>query len=176
MEERLSEAFEFDEQLTVVGSKLEPGDVAPDFTLDWFNSETGAPEPVTLSDSDGSIRLINVVNSLDTPVCQVETRTWDRILTELPAGTVVFTVTMDLPFAIDRWTREAGVRHRGLSSHRSEQFGIDYGVLLKEWRMLQRAVFVLDGDGTVIHAEYVRDQMQEPDYHAAADAVRRNVS
>lgn len=169
--ERLGEAFEFDVQLTVVGKKLEPGDTAPDFTLDWLNPETSMPEPITLSDSAGSIRLLNVVNSLDTPVCQVETRTWDQLMTDLPPGLQVFTITMDLPFAIERWTRESGVSHKGLSAHRSEQFGIDYGVLLKEWRILQRSVFVIDADGVVVYCEYVDNQMRQPDYDAAAEAV-----
>jgi thioredoxin-dependent peroxiredoxin len=176
MKERLGEAFEFDEKLTVVGNKLAPGDPAPDFTLDWLNPETGAPEPVSLSDSAGSVRLLNVVNSLDTPVCQLETRKWDGMLGDLPEGTVVYTITMDLPFAIDRWSREVGITHKGLSSHRSEQFGTDYGVLLKEWRMLQRSVFVLDGDGTITYVEYVDDQMHEPDYAAAANAVKETAS
>lgn len=176
MEERLGEAFEFDEKLTVVGRKLEPGDTAPDFTLDWMNPETSMPEPHSLSQSAGSIRLLNVVNSLDTPVCQVETRTWEEMLGELPATLAIYTITMDLPFAIDRWTRESGVTHKVLSSHRSEQFGTDYGVLLKEWRMLQRSVFVIDPDGVIRYVEYVDDQMRQPDYNAAAEAVRAIVS
>jgi thioredoxin-dependent peroxiredoxin len=176
MEERLGEAFEFDEQLTVVGSKLKPGDPAPEFTLDWLNPEKSVTEPVSLSDSAGSIRLLNVVNSLDTPVCQVETRTWDQMVGDLPKNVVIYTITMDLPFAIERWTRESGITHKGLSSHRSEQFGIDYGVLLKEWRMLQRAVFVIDGNGTITYAEYIDNQMMEPNYEAAVEEVRKLAS
>jgi thioredoxin-dependent peroxiredoxin len=176
MVERLGEAFEFDEKLTVVGRQLEPGDSAPDFTLDWLNPETGVPEPVSLSDYAGSIRLLNVVNSLDTPVCQVETKKWDQLLANLPPGMHVFTITMDLPFAIERWTKEEGVTHKGLSSHRSERFGRDYGVLLKEWRMLQRSVFVIDRDGQIVYCEYVDDQMREPNYDAAADVARALLS
>lgn len=171
MIERVGEAFEFSEQLTVVGDKLKPGDVAPEFTLDWFNPGAGAPQPVSLSDTAGNIHLLNVVNSLDTPVCQVETRRWEKMLDELPEGTTVYTISMDLPFAIDRWMREARITHKGLSSHRSEQFGIDYGVLIKEWRMLQRSVFVIDRSGAIAYVEYVDDQMKEPDYAAALEAV-----
>ncbi len=171
MAERLGEAFEFDEKLTVVGRKLEPGEKAPPFTLDCLNPDIGMPEPHSLSDSVGSVRLLNVVNSLDTPVCQFETRKWDQMLSDLPGGVTVYTITMDLPFAIDRWTKEAGVTHKGLSSHRSEQFGQGYGVLLKEWRMLQRSVFVIDASGTITYVEYVDDQMKEPDYEAAAAAL-----
>lgn len=79
---------------------------------------------------------------------------------------------MDLPFAQARWQGAEGVKHQALSSHRSEQFGRDYGVLLKEWRLLQRAVFVIDRDDRVVYAEYVADQMREPDYDAALAAVR----
>jgi thioredoxin-dependent peroxiredoxin len=174
--ERLGEAFEFDEQLTVIGTKLEPGDQAPDFTLDWINPETGMIEPVSLSDSAGDIRILSVVNSLDTPVCQVETRTWETMLGDLPAGITVYTITMDLPFAVERWTKQEGVTHKGLSSHRSEQFGRDYGVLLKEWRMLQRSVFVIDGAGKVTYCEYVDNQMMQPNYEAAVESIRRMLS
>ena len=176
MKERLGEAFEFDEKLTVVGARLKPGDEAPEFTLDWMNPETSMLEQLSLSQTAGSIRLLNVVNSLDTPVCQVETRTWEQMLSEMPEGLVIYTITMDLPFAVDRWTQEFGVTHKVLSSHRSEQFGKDYGVLLKEWRMLQRSVFILDADGVIRYVEYVDDQMREPDYDSAADAVTRLAS
>lgn len=85
---------------------------------------------------------------------------------------MVLTVSMDLPFAQARWTQGADVGHQVLSSHRSEEFGRSYGVLIKEWRMLQRAVFVLDADRRLVYVEYVDDQMKEPDYQAAVDAVR----
>lgn len=171
MIERVGEAFEFDEHLTVVGDRLKRGDPAPEFTLDWFNPGAGSPQPVSLSDTAGNIHLLNVVNSLDTPVCQIETRRWEQMLDELPDDTTIYTITMDLPFAINRWMQDAGITHRGLSSHRSEQFGIDYGVLIKEWRMLQRSVFVIDRSSTIAFVEYVNDQMKEPDYTAALEAV-----
>lgn len=173
MEERTNEAFEFAEQLTVVGRKLQPGDPAPGFTLDRFDPEAGAMQSVSLSDSAGKVRLINVVNSLDTPVCHVETRRWEDLRADLPADVVVYTISMDLPFAQARWHTAENVSHQSLSGHRSEQFGQDYGVLLKEWRLLQRAVFVIDRDDRIVYAEYVPDQMQEPNYEAAAAAARQ---
>ncbi len=174
IEERTGEAFEFDEQLTVVGRKLEPGDPAPDFELDYFDPQGEEMQTVRLSDSAGRVRLLNVVNSLDTPVCHVETHRFeDARTTELPPDVIVYTISMDLPFAQARWHKAENVEHQSLSSHRSEQFGRDYGVLLKEWRMLQRAVFVVDGEDRIVHAEYVDDQMTEPDYDAALEAVRR---
>ncbi len=170
MEERTGEAFEFDERLTVIGSKLQPGAAAPDFVLDHFDGT--AMRQVRLADSAGTVRLLNVVNSLDTPVCHTETRHWEELRAGLPPGVQVYTISMDLPFTQARWMNAEGVTHQALSPHRSEQFGQDYGVLLKEWRMLQRAVFVIDRDGTIAHAEYVPDQMREPDYDAAVEAAR----
>jgi thiol peroxidase len=172
IEERAGEAFELDEQLTVVGRKLEPGDPAPDFTLDYFDPAAGAIRSARLADSAGTVRLLNVVNSLDTPVCHVETRAWERLRADLPDGVEVYTISMDLPFAQTRWRSAEGVTHRALSAHRSEQFGRDYGALIKEWRLLQRAVFVIDRDDRIVYAEYVADQMREPDYAAAIAAVR----
>src|SRR2546423_1137938 len=80
----------------------------------------------------GTVRLLNVVNSLDTPVCHVETRRWEGLRGDLPAGTTVYTISMDLPFAQARWQTAEGVAHQSLSAHKGEDFGRDYGVLLKE--------------------------------------------
>ena len=172
MEERGGEAFELGEQLTVVGRRLAPGDPAPDFLLDSLDPASGTLHRVRLSDSAGSVRLLNVVNSLDTPVCHVETRRWENSLASLPAGIGIFTVSMDLPYAQVRWQTAEGVTHAVLSAHKDERFGRDYGVLIKEWRLLQRAVFVIDRDDRIAHAEYVADQMREPNYEAALSAAR----
>lgn len=173
MEERIGEAFELGEQLTVAGKKLQPGEPAPDFILDSLDPSDSAIHRVQLVDSAGTVRLLNVVNSLDTPVCHVETRRWEELSADLPTGVGVYTVSMDLPFAQARWQAAEGVRHQALSTHRSEQFGQDYGVLIKEWRLLQRAVFVIDRHDRIVYAEYVADQMREPDYTAALEAARR---
>jgi thioredoxin-dependent peroxiredoxin len=177
MEERIGEAFELDERLTVLGAQLRPGKPAPDFELETFDSAAGTIHSVRLGDTTGHVRLLNVVNSLDTPVCHLETHRWEDLRKDLPAGAVVYTISMDLPFAQARWQNTEQVTHQALSAHKSEQFGRDYGVLLKEWRLLQRAVFVVDGAGRIAYAEYVPDQMAEPSYaeamsaaHQAADA------
>jgi thioredoxin-dependent peroxiredoxin len=170
--ERQGEAFEFDERLTVLGRKLDVGMLAPDYALDTFDTEQGAIRTVRLTDSAGNVRVLNVVNSLDTPVCHIETRRWEDMLANLPQGVVIQTISMDLPFAQARWKAAEGVAHQALSAHKNEQFGRDYGVLIKEWRLLQRAVFVLDGEGRIRYAEYVPDQMREPDYDAALSAAR----
>jgi thiol peroxidase len=173
IEQRTGEAFEFDEQLTVEGSKLKPGDTAPEFALDYFDSENEEMKTVQLSDSTGMVRLLSVVNSLDTPVCHVETHRFEDSRSDLPPDVQLYTISMDLPFAQARWHQQENVSHWSLSSHKSEQFGRDYGVLLKEWRMLQRAVFVVDKNDRIAHAEYVADQMREPDYQAALEAARK---
>lgn len=172
--ERVGEAFELGEKLTVVGARLKRGMPAPDFELDRLVLDTGTIETVRLADSSGRLRLLNIVNSLDTPVCQVETRRWDRAVRNIGSDVVLFTISMDLPFAQARWCGSEGTIHSALSAHRSEVFGQAYGVLIKEWRLLQRAVIVIGPDGRVAHAEYVADQMAEPDYEAALQAVERS--
>ncbi len=173
MEERTGEAFEFGEQLTVLGGKLQAGMNAPSFTLDSFDPTEGAMRQIQLSDSAGKVRLLNIINSLDTPVCHVETQRWEKIRTDLPSDVVVYTVSMDLPFAQARWQTSENVSHVMLSSHRDEKFGTDYGVLIKEWRLLQRAVLVIDQDNKIVHAEYVPDQMAEPNYDNTVQVVKQ---
>ena len=176
MNKRTGEAFEDTIQLTVVGEKLAAGQAAPAFELDCLSPGDAFPHAVSLDDSAGAVRLLNVINSIDTPVCHVETRRWDELRGEIPADVRTYTISMDLPFALSRWQAAESARHELLSSHRSERFGQDYGVLLEEWRMLQRAVFVIGPDARIAHAEYVADQMKEPDYDAALAAVRRLAS
>jgi thiol peroxidase len=173
VDERPGDAVELGTVLTVVGRKLGPGTIAPEFSLDALNPADSTIHTVHLADSAGKVRLLNVVNSLDTPVCRVETRRWEELHTDLPADVVLYTISMDLPFAQGRWQTAESVSHQMLSAHRSEQFGRDYGVLIKEWRLLQRAVFVIGRDDRLVYAEYVADQMAEPDYAAAIAAVRR---
>lgn len=171
--ERIGEAFELGEQLTVAGAKLKPGDPAPPFTLEHFDPATQTMRTVSLADSAGRVRLLNVVNSLDTPVCHVETRRWENLRADLPPDVAVYTISMDLPYAQTRWQTAEGVAHDALSAHKGEAFGRDYGVLIKEWRLLQRAVFVVDRHDRIAYADYVADQMREPDYAAAIAAVRK---
>jgi thioredoxin-dependent peroxiredoxin len=171
-QERHGEAFEGDIKLTVIGKRLQPGDAAPAFSLDTLGPGDAMPHPVSLADGAGRVRLLHVVNSLDTPVCHVGAHRFDQIAATLPPNVDVYTVSMDLPFAQLRWRTDEGVSHGALSSHRSEDFGRAYGVLLREWRLLERSVFVIDGNGRLTHVEYVPDQMAEPDYDAALNAAR----
>jgi thiol peroxidase len=172
-DERPGAAYELGEQLTVLGPRLQPGAIAPPFALETLDVASGAIQTVRLADTTGRIRLLNVVNSLDTPVCDVETRRWEEHRRDLPGDVQLYTISMDLPFAQARWCGAAGVGHQALSAHKEESFGRAYGVLIKEWRLLQRAVFVIDRTDRLAYAEYVADQMTEPDYAAAEAALRR---
>jgi thioredoxin-dependent peroxiredoxin len=172
-EERRGEAFAGTEQLTVQGLHLHPGEAAPDFSLDYLDLADMVVRPVHLADLAGMVRLLNVVNSLERPLCQLVTRQWEALCAALPPDACIYTVSRDLPQTQARWQESAGVLHQALSAHRSEQFGQEYGVWLKEWRLLQSAVFVLDRNAHIVYAEYIADQLREPDYAAAIQAVQR---
>jgi thioredoxin-dependent peroxiredoxin len=173
MEERMGEAFAGTEQLTVMGRQLHAGDPAPDFRLDYLDLVDLAVRTISLADSTKLVRLLNVVNSLEHPVCQKVTRQWEALCAALPSGACMYTVSMDSPQMQASFQDSAGVLHQALSAELREQFGQDYGVWLKEWRLLQRAVFVLDRHDRIIYTEYVADQLSEPDYAAAIQAVKQ---
>jgi thioredoxin-dependent peroxiredoxin len=174
--DRIGEAHELGEKFTIAGAKLHPGEPAPAFSLQHFDPASQSMRTVSLAESAGHVRLLNVINSLDTPVCQMETRHWDNLRADLPPEVTVYTISMDLPFAQARWQMAARITHESLSAHKDEGFGRDYGVLIKEWRLLQRAVFVIDRDDTITYADYVADQMHEPQYDAAIAAIRATAS
>jgi len=153
--------------LPLAGPELKAGDPAPDFQV-----VDGSLQNVNLEKTGAGVRIFSVIPSLDTPVCDAQTKRFEDEAAKL-SDVQIYTISMDLPFAQARWHQTENVSHRSLSSHRSEQFGRDYGVLLKEWRLLQRAVFVVDKNDRIVHAEYVEDQMTEPDYEAALDAARK---
>ena len=151
---------------TVIGAELEPGDDAPEFNLVGAGNAN-----VSLKDTAGKVRIIATVPSLDTPVCSTETRKWEAQRADL-GDIAMITVSMDLPPGQARWTAENKVEHTVASSHRSEQFATDYGVLIKELRFLQRAVFVVGKDDKVKYVEYVQELPSEPDYDKALAAAR----
>ena len=173
MEERFGEAFAGTEQLTVVGRQLHAGEPAPDFCLDYLDLADRAIRTVGLADSTEMVRLLNVVNSLERPVCQRVTRQWEILCSALPPDVCIYTVSMDSPQMQSRWQDSAGVLHQALSTHRGERFGHDYGVWLKQWRLLQRSVFVIDRNDSIVYVEYNADQQREPDYAAALRAVKQ---
>ncbi len=173
MEEHGREAFAGTELLMVSGRCLHPGEAAPDFCLDYLDLADMTIRTVGLADSAGLIRLLSVVNSLERPLCQLVTRRWEALCADVPPDACIFTVSMDPPQMQAHWQESAGVLHQALSAGRSEQFGQDYGVWLKPWRLLQRAAFVIDRHDRIVYAEYVTDQLREPDYRAAMQALQQ---
>jgi thiol peroxidase len=170
--ERSGEVSELGRQLTVLGSKLVVGEAAPPFTLEWLPAPADEVREVDLASTAGEVRLLHVVHSVDTPVCYRGLHRFESLNAGLPDDIHVYTVSMDLPFAQARLNRAEGVQHHALSAHMREDFGRDYGVLIRDWRLLQRSVFVIDREDRIVHAEYVDDQLQEPDYEAAVAAAR----
>jgi thiol peroxidase len=153
--------------LTLIGPELRPGDDAPDFNL-----VDNSLKPVTLKDTGKGVRIISVVPSLDTPVCDAQTKKFNEEAANLP-GVDIFTVSMDLPFAQKRWCGAFGVdKVKMLSDHKDSSFGEPYGTLIKELRIESRAIFVLDGSNKIRHAEYVKEVADHPNYEAALSAAR----
>ena len=155
--------------LTLLGPEIKVGAKAPDFKVLAKDLST-----VTLAGSQGKVRLVSVVPSLDTPVCDAQTRRFNEEAAKLPAGVSILTISMDLPFAQKRWCGAAGIdRIQVLSDHRDASFGLNFGVLIKELRLLSRSIFVIDQTGTVRHVEYVPEVTSHPNYDAALAAVRQ---
>jgi len=152
--------------VTLVGDEVKVGDKARDFSVVANDLST-----VTLKDTSG-VRLFVTVPSLDTGVCDAEVRRFNEEATKLP-GVKVYTISMDLPFAQKRWCGAAGVENVvTLSDHRDASFGTQWGVLIKELRLLARAVFVVDSSDTVTYVEYVPEVTSHPDYEKALAAAR----
>jgi thiol peroxidase len=157
--------------VTLLGHPVKEGDKAPDFTV--LDNDLN---PVNLSACKGKVCVISSVPSLDTPVCDMETRRFNSEAGKLSDDVVILTVSMDLPFAQKRWCGAAGVtKVKTLSDHREASFGTAYGVLIKELRLLARAVLVMDRQGTVRYVELVKEVATEPNYEAALQAVKKLV-
>ncbi len=153
--------------LTLVGAELKVGNAAPDFEV--LDNDLS---PVKLFSFRGKVCIISSVPSLDTPVCDMETRRFNEEAGKLGADVVILTISMDLPFAQKRWCGAAGVdKVITLSDHREAAFGKAYGVLIKELRLLARAVFVVDQGGTIQHIQLVKELTEEPDYNTVLKAV-----
>jgi len=168
MEERTEQVTMKGNPLTLVGSKIQVGDKAPDTVL--LNNDL---EPVKISDYRAQICVISSVPSLDTPVCDMETRRFNQEAESLGQDVKILTVSMDLPFAQKRWCGAAGVdRVVTLSDHRDAAFGMAYGVLIKELRLLARAVFIIDREGVIRYIQLVKELTQEPDYDAVLSALK----
>jgi thiol peroxidase len=153
--------------LTLIGPELKPGDTAPDFSV-----TDNSLKPVTLKDTGNSVRIISVVPSLDTPVCDAQTKRFNEEAAKLP-DVEILTVSMDLPFAQKRWCGAFGVdKVKMLSDHRDGSFGTNYGTLIKDMRIESRAIFVIDQKNKIRHAEYVKEVADFPNYEAALTAAK----
>jgi thiol peroxidase len=157
--------------LTLVGELVSTGVQAPAFVV-----LANDLSEVTLSSTSGAVRVLVTVPSLDTPVCDVEVRRFNQEAVGLGAGVKVLVVSMDLPFAQARWCGAAGVDQvRTLSDHRDANLGQAYGLLIKELRLLARAIVVIDRDDTVRYVQLVKEIAEQPDYDAVLAAIREIV-
>jgi len=155
--------------LTLVGSEVKVGQAAPDFAaLD------NSLAPVKLSSFRGKTCILVSVPSLDTPVCDMESRRFNEEAGRLGSDVLVLVISMDLPFAQKRWCGMAGVsKVQTLSDHRDASFGNSFGVLIKELRLLARAVFIVDKQGILRYTQLVKEVTKEPDYQDVLDALKK---
>ena len=154
--------------LTLLGNQVKVGESVPDFEV-----LANDLSPVKLSGFRGKVCVICSVPSLDTPVCDTQTRKFNEQAASLGDNVVVLTISMDLPFAQQRWCGSANAEYvQTLSDHRKAEFGNGFGVLIKELRLLSRAVFVVDAEGIIRYIQIVDELTDEPDYEAALKAVK----
>jgi thiol peroxidase len=157
--------------LTLVGEDVKVGQMAPDFVAVGNDLST-----VRFSSCLGKICIISSVISLDTPVCDTQTRKFNEEASRLDPNEAILTISMDLPFAQKRWCGAAGVdRIRTLSDHRDASFGMAFGVLIKELRLLARAVFLVDQKGFLRYQQLVAEVTREPDYNAVLTELKKLV-
>src|SRR6266849_1229102 len=153
--------------MTLVGPELKAGDKAPD-----FQAVDNGLKPVTLASTANGVRIFSVVPSLDTPVCDAQTKRFNEEAGKLP-NVSIYTISMDLPFAQKRWCGAFGVDHvKMVSDHREGSFGQAYGTLIKDLRIMSRAIFVVGKDNTIRHVEYVKEVGEHPNYETALAAAK----
>lgn len=168
MEERTGLVTMRGNPVTLAGHALKVGDLASDFEVTGNDMK-----PVKFSSFSGKVCVISSVPSLDTPVCDMETRRFNKEAAALGPDVVILTISMDLPFAQKRWCGAAGVEKViTLSDYKTAGFGTAYGVLIKEMRLLARAVFVTDKKGVIRYIEIVKEIAEEPDYSGVLNAVK----
>src|SRR5262249_21740764 len=146
---------------------LKAGDKAPD-----FKAVDDSLKPVDLAATGNGVRIFSVVPSLDTPVCDAQTKRFNEESSKLPE-VKIYTFSMDLPFAQKRWCGAMGVDHvKMVSDHREGSFGEAYGTLIKDLRIMSRAIFVVDKSNVIRHVEYVKEVAAHPNYDAALTAAK----
>ena len=152
----------------VAGQQISEGDKAPAFKLTGNDMSD-----IQLSDYDGKVLVLLTIPSVETPVCQTETRRFNELATGLSDDIQVLAVSLDLPFAQKRWCGAEGIESvKTASDYKYRNLQEDYGVYASDLGLLTRAVFVVGKDGSVKHVEYVGEIAEEPDYDAALDAAR----
>ncbi|MEG0295653.1 MAG: thiol peroxidase [Clostridium sp.] len=152
--------------VTLEGTEVKVGDIAPDFTL-----TNNSLAPITLKDTKGK-RILVVVPSIDTGVCDMEVRKFNEEASNLNNVTI-YTISMDLPFAQSRWCGNSGIdKVITLSDYKDRIFGKNYGVYIKELGLLARAIFVIDENNKITYVEYCEEVSSEPNYEAALNAVK----
>ena len=157
--------------MTLVGEAVAVGSAAPEFTLHRFVD--GQLQTVTLADLKGKPTIISVVPSLDTGICQIQTRKFNQELGSLSDKVNALTVSLDLPFAMNRFCGAEDIKNLiAASDYQTRSFGENWGMLIDELKILARGVFVLDAEGQVIHAELVTEVASEPNYDAALNALK----
>jgi len=155
--------------LTLLGEPVEVGQTAKNFSV--INNELGA---ATLEDYKGNICIISSVPSLDTSVCSIQTKRFNDEAVNLGDDVKILTISMDLPFAQARWCGAMDVENVvTLSDYKDADFGMKYGVLIKELRLLSRAVFVVDKDGVITYSQIVPEITNEPNYEEVLAAVKK---
>lgn len=155
--------------LTLLGAEQKTGNRAPDFTVIGRDLK-----PVSLGDFEGTAKLISVTPSLDTTVCDQQARRFNEAAARLPEGISIMNISMDLPFAINRFCTTAGIeRIKTFSDHRDASFGMNYGVLVKELRLLARAIFLIDADNTIRHMEVVPEMTNNVNFEKSLEAANR---
>ncbi|MCP3922708.1 MAG: thiol peroxidase [Desulfobacterales bacterium] len=154
--------------VTLLGNIVEEGDKAPAFLLQKTDMSDAK-----LSDYSGKVIIISVVPSLDTPVCDLQTKRFNSEASELGDNVVILTVSMDLPFAQSRWCGASDISSVvTLSDHRTAEFGTSYGVLMKGARLLARSIFLIDKEGKIAYKELIKEIRDEPDYGSVLSKVR----
>lgn len=155
--------------LTLLGPELKVGDVAPDFQV-----VDNSLNPVKLSDFKGKVVLLSVTPSVDTGICDLQAKRFNKMATEVSSDVVILNISVDLPFALARWCGATGSdKIKMLSDYQDWNFGLQYGLLTKETRLLARSVWIIDKNGIIRYIQIVHESPTEPNYTEAFEALKR---
>ncbi|ADB14711.1 Redoxin domain protein [Pirellula staleyi DSM 6068] len=156
--------------MTLAGEAVKPGQAAPDFTIHFFE---GGLKTITLADLKGKPSFLSIVPSLDTGVCKIQTKKFNDELASLKDKINAVTISLDLPFAMNRFCGAEGITNMKVGSdYQNRSFGNAYGMLIEELKLLARGTVVIDADGKIVHAETVSEVTSEPNYDAAMTAIK----